>query len=256
MFLLLHLPLKKGTSALLPLLLLKKDTSTLLHPVVQSCHHYNTIPKQEPYFIYSTDDPFVFKVPSGRLPDHFISWAHPFTSVISGPTGSGKSVFVRRCIHNIQHMMTPSPDRIWWCYDVYQLLYGTVDGVEFVQGLPDFDALDPAEKHLIIIDDQMDNVGQRVVNLFTKYSHHRNLSVMLIVQNLFNRNKYHRTISLITHYMVLFKNPRDMSQIMALGQQMYPRRTQFFLKAFARATAKPHGYMVIDMTQDTPTSCD
>jgi L-lactate utilization protein LutB len=45
------------------------------------------------------------------------------------------------------------------CYDVYQLLYGTVDGVEFVQGLPDFDALDPAEKHLIIIDDQMDNVG-------------------------------------------------------------------------------------------------
>jgi hypothetical protein len=49
---------------------------------------------------------------------------------------------------------------------------------------------------------------------------------MLIVQNLFNRNKYQRTISLITHYMVLFKNPRDMSQIMALGQQMYPRRTK------------------------------
>jgi hypothetical protein len=149
-------------------------------------------------------------------------------------------------------MMTPSPDKIWWCYDVYQPLYGTVDGVEFVQGLPDFDALDPAEKHLIIIDDQMDIVGQRVANLFTKYSHHRNLSVMLIVQNLFNRNKYHRTISLITHYMVLFKNPRDMSQIMALGQQMYPRRTQFFLKAFVRATAKPHGYMVIYMKQDTP----
>ena len=54
--------------------------------------------------------------------------------------------------------MMPSQDKIWWCDDVYQPLYGTVDGVEFVQGLPDFDALDPAEKHLIIINDQMDDV--------------------------------------------------------------------------------------------------
>jgi hypothetical protein len=49
--------------------------------------------------------------------------------------------------------------------------------------------------------------------------------------------------------MVVFKNPRDVSQIMALAHQMYPRSTQFFLEAFARATARPHGYMVIDMKQ-------
>ena len=52
--------------------------------------------------------------------------------------------------------------------------------------------------------------------------------------------------------MVLFKNPRDVSQTMALAHQMYPRRTQFFQEAFARATTRPHGYMVIDMKQDTP----
>jgi hypothetical protein len=38
-------------------------------------------------------------------PDHFMPWVHPFTSVISGPTGSGKSVFVRRFVHNIKHMI-------------------------------------------------------------------------------------------------------------------------------------------------------
>jgi hypothetical protein len=43
--------------------------------------------------------------------------------------------------------------------------------------------------------------------------------------------------------MVLFKNLTDASQIMALAHQMYPRRTQFFLEAFARATARPHGYI-------------
>jgi hypothetical protein len=33
----------------------------------------------------------------------------------------------------------------------YQTVYGTVDGVDFQQGLPDLDNLDPREKHLIIL---------------------------------------------------------------------------------------------------------
>jgi hypothetical protein len=69
--------------------------------------------------------------PDGYDPDHFMLWVHPFTSVISGLTGSGKSVFVRRFVHNIKHMMTPIPDRILWCYGEYQTLYETVDGVDF-----------------------------------------------------------------------------------------------------------------------------
>ena len=98
----------------------------------------------------------------------------------------------------------------------------------------------------------MDETDQRVASLFTKKSHHKNISVMYIVQNLFHRGKHHRTISRNAHYMVLFKNLSDVSEIMALAHQMYPRRTQFFLEAFARATARPHGYMVIDMKQNTP----
>ena len=41
--------------------------------------------------------------------------------------------------------------------------------------------------NLIVIDDQMIEAGKdnRIVNLFTKGSHHRNLSVIYIVQNLF-----------------------------------------------------------------------
>ena len=171
-----------------------------------------------------------------------------FTSVIAGPTGSGQSMFVRWFVHNIKHMMTPKPDRILRCYGEYQTLYGTVKGIDFQQGLPDLDNLDPREKHLIILDDLMDETDQRVTSLFTKKSHHINISVMYIVQNLF----HHRTISLNAHYMVLFQNLTDVSQIMALANQMYPRRTEFFLEAFARATARPHGYIVIDMKQKTP----
>jgi hypothetical protein len=199
-----------------------------------------------------TNNPYTFYVPDKYDPDHFMPWVHPFTSVISGATGSGKSVFVRRFVHNIKHMMTPKSDRILWCYGVYQTLYGTVDGVDFQQGLPDLDTLDPREKHLIILDDLMDETDQRVASLFTKKSHHRNISVMYIVQNLFHRGKHHRTISLNAHYMVVFKNPRDVSQIMALAHQMYPQRTKYFLEAYTAATAQPHGYLVIDMKQETP----
>ena len=157
-------------------------------------------------------------------------WVHPFTSVIAGPTGSGQSMFVRWFVHNIKHMMTPKPDRILRCYGEYQTLYGTVKGIEFQQGLPDLDNLDPREKHFIILDDLMDETDQRVASLFTKKSHHKNISIMYIVQNLFHRGKHHRTISRNAHYMVLFKNLTDVSQIMALAHQMYPRRTQFSWK--------------------------
>ena len=44
-------------------------------------------------------------------------------------------------------MMTPIPDRILWSYGEYHTLYGTVDGVDFQQGLPDLDTLDPRDKH-------------------------------------------------------------------------------------------------------------
>ena len=64
------------------------------------------------YYILKTNNPFLFWVPDGYDPDHFMPWVHPFTSVIAGPTGSGKSMFVRRFVHNIKHMMTPKPDRI------------------------------------------------------------------------------------------------------------------------------------------------
>ena len=178
-------------------------------------------------------------------------WVHPFTSVISGPTGSGKSVFVRRFVHNIKHMMTPIPDRILWCYGEYQTLYGTVDGVDFHQGLPDLDTLDPREKHLIILDDLMYETDQRVASLFTKKSHHRNISVMYIVQNLFHRGKHHRTISLNAHYMVVFKNPRDVPQIMALTSNVSPKDEILFGSLYSSHCSTPRLFSHRYETRDT-----
>ena len=71
---------------------------------------------------------------------------------------------------------------------------------------------DTTKRRLVILDDLMSEADDRVTKLFTKGSHHRNISVMFIVQNLFGKNKEQRTISLNSHYLVVFKNPRDSSR--------------------------------------------
>ena len=47
----------------------------------------------------------------------------------------------------------------------------------------------------------MDEKDAVIVKLYTKKSHHGNVSVIYIVQNLFHHNKEHRTISLNASYL-------------------------------------------------------
>ena len=58
-----------------------------------------------------------------------------------------------------------------------------------------------------MFDDQIIDASKdkRIVNLFTRGSHHRNLSV-IIAQNLFHQGKGSRNISLNSYYLVSFKN--------------------------------------------------
>ena len=56
-----------------------------------------------------------------------------------------------------------------------------------------------------------------ICDLFTKDSHHRNISVIVITQNLFNRGRYSRGISLNANYIVIFKTVRDKNQLSNLA---------------------------------------
>ena len=91
-----------------------------------------------------------------------------------------------------------------------------------------------------------------ICELYTEGSHHRNLSVICLLQNIYHHGRENRTMSLNTQYLVLFENPRDQLQVMTLSRQMFPHRSYQFMDQFNRATTKPYGYLVIDLKQNTP----
>ena len=76
--------------------------------------------------------------------------------------------------------------------------------------------------------------------------------MLYLVQNLFPKNKESRTINLNSQYMVVFKNPRDASQMSHLARQMYPGHVKFVPKTFKDATSITYGYLLVDLKQDTP----
>ena len=122
--------------------------------------------------------------------------------------------------------------------------------IKVVKGIPtalDRDSyFDVNKRNLIVFDDQMINASKDkwIVNLFTGGSHHRNLNVIYTVQNLFHQGKGSRSINMNSHYLVLFKNPRDKVQ---LAKQMYPGQTDFFLNQYEKAVKRPFGYLLIDL---------
>ena len=112
-------------------------------------------------------------------------------------------------------------------------------------------SLDPAKVNLLIIDDLMHDMNEVGGKLLTKGSHHRNTNVLLLTQNIFPQNKHFRAVSLNAHYMVLFKNVRDASQITNLAKQMYPGNVKYLKISCEDATHKHYGYLAIDLKPET-----
>jgi len=179
----------------------------------------------------------------------------PFTCMVVGPSGSGKSYLVRRVLEHRDIVMRSPPARIVWCYGVWQGLYDqlqTALPIEFVSGLPSDDLLREGN-FILVIDDLMHQAqsSDRVAKIFTKYSHHNNITCFLLTQNLFPKGSEVRNISLNSNYIVLMKNSRDRAQIQHLARQVYPGQSRFLVDAYADATRNPFGYLLLDFCNDT-----
>ena len=108
----------------------------------------------------------------------------PSSVIIAGPSGSGKSELVEQWLRYL-NVFQVKPRKIVYAYDRWQPRFERMqkkDGIQFHRGLPD-------PRHLtqwfgrtcggvLVLDDLMEEGGQdkRVLDLFTKDSHHRNIT--------------------------------------------------------------------------------
>lgn len=168
--------------------------------------------------------------------------------MVCGPSLCGKSVFVEKLIDKRNEIFYPKPLQITWHYGEIQPL-NKIKNVNYIKGLPESESI--CCKSIVVIDDLFleSRNSNDVTNLFTRVAHHRQSFIIFITQNLFHNSTQNRTRMLNTHYLVLFKSPRDKTFIKTIAFQM---QLQFLPSVFNDATSQPYNYLFIDLHTDTP----
>jgi len=176
--------------------------------------------------------------------------------VVAGPSKSGKTYLVTRMIRERRDLFRNPLDKVVFCYGEWQKEFEDLqrqEGVTFIEGLP-ADLYEPFDGRpgMLILDDLMTESSNNpeVEKLFTRGTHHRQLTTILLTQNLFRKGN--RTQSLNAHYVVAFKNPRDRTQLGFLIRQAFPKQQKFVEEAFKDATRNEYGYLLFDFETDTP----
>jgi hypothetical protein len=182
------------------------------------------------------------------------------TFSVSGTTGSGKTTFIFKLLKHANVMFTNPVHKILYCYGVNQELFNemehSIPNIFFHRGIPSYNEIEEfadGKHNMIVLDDLMTECvnNQEVANLFVQGAHHKKLSIIYLNQNMFCQGKNARTIALNCHYIILFQNLRDRSQIQRLGQQLFPGLSQILLEAYKDATSIAYGYLVVDLSPHT-----
>ena len=156
----------------------------------------------------------------------------PSNILVVDPSGSGKTVFVSELLKEPHRYFRPVPKRVYYCYGAMQPLLQTLRDdykVGLHEGLPtttDLTRWFGNDGGILVLDDLMAEGGndKQVLDLFTKHSHHRNITVIYLCQDMFPREKYAKTINRQAHYIVAFKSPRDKLGLKNLLLQAFPNQ--------------------------------
>ena len=156
----------------------------------------------------------------------------PFTLILAGASGCGKTTWLERFLKEFKTVTDGASKYqtlLWFSGTKQPALFQRVR-TSFAGTVRFFDSIDKevyeqVEKQgrnsTIVIDDLMQETSGMagVGKLFTKGRSHLNCNVILLWQNVFPNGSEARNLSINAHHMVLFKNPRDKSQIRYFAQQ-------------------------------------
>ncbi len=176
---------------------------------------------------------------------------HPCTCSISGPSGSGKTFLTVKILNNLDNIFYPTPNNVVYFYSQWQPAYNDiVPKPQFIKGLPGVECIEKiTQPTLFVIDDAMSKLDQAVTDIFLMYSHHKNLSVILLLQNYYNKNKHLRDINTNTNYVIFMKNPRNKLAVSHIAKESFPNQYKYVIESYLNATREPHGYLLFNFNQ-------
>jgi hypothetical protein len=177
-----------------------------------------------------------------------------FKLFISGPSRSGKTIFVKKFLKNLNIFTKAPPQILTVVYKVFQPIYNEMGVDHLVQDGHNLKQrlfkIANGEPMLIIFDDMInsDSLGE-LSDLFVVDGRHMNLSMVFISQKMFVNNEDFRQISQNCDYYVVFKNPRNAQEIRNLASQMTPGKMEL-ISYYMDATQEPFSYLFIILTQE------
>ena len=164
-------------------------------------------------------------------------------------------------LRNAESLIDHQFDYIVWFYNEHNETLSKLETyfsgkLVAVQGLPSNidEYIDKSMRGLFVFDDLQSQASesQQLSDLCAYKTQHCNVSWILLFQNIFHNGKERLNLYRCTHYICLFDNTLDRSQIHHLAHKILPGQQKLFLKIFQRATSRPHGYLFIDGRQSTP----
>jgi len=172
----------------------------------------------------------------------------PFIMIINGSTQCGKTTLIKKILLRQNEIIDKKFEKILYCY-AYSLPMFELENVEFNEGLPtNFDGLDNG---LLILDDLMEELSKSksAIDLFTKKSHHQNISIIFVTHNFFFKNL--RNLTTQCKYICLMKNPRENAYVKNIGRQMnMGLKNEPFEQAFECVMNKPFGHLLLDFNMN------
>ena len=173
---------------------------------------------------------------------------------VCGPSRCGKTFFVSKLIQNVSTFTKSPPQKIIYIYKVWQSIFNEHDNIVFIKEQDDLtekmkDAA-MGESSLIIFDDLINSKYlEEIANLFVVDGRHSNYSMIYLSQRMFVNNEYFRQISNNCDYLVIFRNPRNYSEIRTLAQQITPLNLEL-IQIYSKACKFPFSYLFINLTQE------
>ena len=152
-----------------------------------------------------------------------------FKLFLSGPSRCGKTFFVADLLQNLPTISKDPASFVIYVYKSWQWKFDEMKHLVHVFIEDDEKVVENIKTYatgksvLVVFDDMINSKYLSTLSpLFTVHGRHLNMSLVFLTQRMFVNDEYFRQISQNCDYFIVFKNPRNSSEIRTLAQQITP----------------------------------